>query len=101
MKYSNNSQVSIEKIGEAENALSCRTKHAECCKTSRSGEFIYPNGTIVPIKKAGYGFYRDREDSGEVRLNRAEETGMLPLGKFHCEIPDPNGDIQSLYITLV
>ena len=101
MIYSNNSQVSIEKIGEAENALSCRTKHAECCKTSRSGEFFYPNGTMVPIKKVGYGFYRDREDSGEVRLNRAEETGMLPLGKFHCEIPDPNGDIQSLYITLV
>ena len=42
----------------------------------------------MPIRKAGYGFYRDREDSGEVRLNRVEETGMLPLGKFRCEIPD-------------
>ena len=99
--YSNNSQVSIEKIGKAADGLSCRTKHAECCKTSRSGEFFYPNGTMVPIRKAGYGFYRDREDSGRVRLNRAEETSMLPLGKFRCEIPDPNGDIQSLYITVV
>ena len=97
--YSNNSQVNIQEIGEAENALSCRTNNAQCCKSNRSGEFFYPNGTMVPIRKAGHGFYRDRRE-GEIRLNRLEEA-TLPVGKFRCEIPDANGDIQSLYITLV
>lgn len=99
MTYSNNSQVNLWEIGEAENALSCRTNSADCCKSSRSGEFFYPNGTVIPIRKAGHGFYRDRGE-GEIRLNRLEEV-MLPVGKFRCEIPDANGDVQSLYITLV
>lgn len=96
--YSNNSQVCIEKIGVAENALSCRTNHPECCKTSRRGEFFYPNGTMVPIKKAGQGFYRDRGE-GEIHLNRVEGI-MFPTGKFRCEIPNSSGEMQNLYITL-
>jgi hypothetical protein len=103
MTYSNNSQVSMQEIGEGENALSCRTNNADCCKSSRSGEFFYPNGTLVPIRKTGHGFYRDRGE-GEIHLNRLEEANiMLPMGKFRCEIPGPGptGDLQSLYITLV
>ena len=91
--------MSIKGIGEGENAFSCRTNHAECCKTSRSGGFFYPNGTMVPIKRAGQGFYRDRGEK-EVRLNRIEGT-VLPTGKFHCEIPDESGEMQNLCITLV
>ena len=89
----------MQEIGEAENALLCRTNNADCCKSSRNGEFYYSNGTVVPIRKAGRGFYRDRGE-GEIRLNRLEEA-TLPMGKFRCEIPDANGDIQNLYITLV
>ena len=91
--------MNVQEIGEAENALLCRTNNADCCKFSRSGEFYYSNGTVVPIRKAGYGFYRDRGE-GEIRLNRLE-VATLPMGKFRCEIPDANGDIQNLYITLV
>ena len=91
--------MSIESIGEGENALFCRTNHAECCRASRSGEFFYPNGTMVPIRRAGHGFYRDRGKE-EVRLHRMEGT-VLPIGKFRCEIPDESGEMQSLYITLV
>ena len=89
----------MQEIGEAENALSCRTNNADCCKSSRSGEFYYSNGTMVPIRKTGHGFYRDR-GVREIRLNRLEEA-TLPMGKFRCEIPDANGDNQNLYITLV
>ena len=54
---------------------------------------------MVPIRRAGHGFYRDRGKE-KVRLHRMEGT-VLPTGKFRCEIPDESGEMQSLYITLV
>ena len=100
--YINNSVVSLTEVGEgAEGALLCKTNLINCCGTvpNRHGEFYYPNGTMVPINKLQYGFYRNRGDQ-VVRLNRREGV-ILPVGKFRCEIPDTNGVMQSLFINLM
>ena len=100
--YGNNSIVSLNRIGEGEEgALVCRTDKVDCCGTfpNRLGQFYYPNGVQVPIKNAGQGFYRNRGDQ-MIRLNRHQGV-VSPKGKFHCEIPDANGEVQHLYITLV
>ena len=50
------------------------------------------------MKKAGYGFYRDRGVQ-EVRLNQREGV-TSPTGKFRCAVPDASGTIQNLIIYL-
>ena len=99
--YSNNSTIPLSEVGENENALLCKTDLVTCCGTppNRFGEFYYPNGDTVSVKKAGHGFYRDRGVQ-EVRLNRKEGV-TSPTGKFHCAVPDASGMIQSLYIHLL
>lgn len=102
--YSNNSVVSLDRVGEGEQgALVCRTDKVDCCGTvpNRHGQFYYPNGLQVPIhnKSGGHGFYRNRGDQ-VIRLNRKEEH-TPPTGKYRCEIPDASGEVKNLYITLV
>ena len=60
--YPNNSVISLSKVGEDEHALLCKTELVTCCATlpNQFGEFYYPNGDTVLVKKAGHGFYRDR-----------------------------------------
>ena len=96
--YANNSAIRLIDIGEGENALFCKTNKQDCC-TNRYGQLYYPNGVQVPIKKLLHGFYRNR---GEriVRLNR--KKGILsPIGRYQCEIPDADGVLQNIYITLI
>ena len=98
--FVNNSVLSLSKVGEEGNALLCKTDLIECCGTvpNRYGQFYYPNGVMVPVKSRAHGFYRDRGDQ-VVRLNRREQI-ISPKGTFRCEIPDKNGIMQNLYITL-
>ena len=97
----NNSVVTIEEIGENENALICRTTLRPCCNTlpNRYGEWYYPNGTIVPTSGAGYDYYRSRGDDGTVRLNR-RNSAASPSAVFYCQLPDSNGNTQTLYVGL-
>ena len=58
--YANNSDIKLKDIGEAENALLCKTELESCCRNppKRAGEFYYPDGSIVPINlchKSGTG----------------------------------------------
>ena len=66
--------------------------------TGLHGEFYYPNGIKVPIAKQQQGFYRNRGEK-VIRLNRRDGT-TSPIGKYQCEIPDANGLMQNVYITL-
>ena len=93
--------LALTEIGEGEDALICKTDREGCCKTrlNRIGEFYYPNGVKIPINKRGEKLYRNRGEK-EVRLNR-KEGAVSPIGRFHCEIPDAKGVMQSLYITLI
>ena len=105
--YQNNSVVTLEDIGENDDALLCITDQRNCCQPPHTGEvgsaignWFFPNGTRVPseslVPSVGkqWDFYRTRGWS-VVRLNRRRggEEGI-----YRCEIPDTANVIQSIYI---
>ena len=96
----NNSIIALADVGEIEDALICRTNFTQCCGMipNRFGQFYYPGGDAVPIKKEQAGFYRNRGDQ-EIRLHRREGVSG-PTGRFRCEIPDSNMVVRNLFITL-
>ena len=99
--YPNNSVISLTEVGENKHALLCKTDLITCCATppNRYGEFYYPNGAPVSVKKLEQGFYDDRSTQ-EVRLNRREGVAT-PSGQFHCAVPHVSGTIQNLFIHLL
>lgn len=99
--YTNNSVIKVNAIGEGEEALLCKTDKVECCGTTpnRFGEFYYPSGVQVPIRKAGQAFYRNRGNQ-QIRLNQRPGAAVILTGVYRCEIPDSNDVIQKVFITL-
>ena len=99
-RYFNNSEISISDVGEGERALLCKTDKENCCGAvpNRFGEFYYPNGVQVPIGRVGQTFYRNRGEQ-LIRLNR-RSVSLSPTGKYHCEIPDASGVVQSIFVVL-
>ena len=97
--YQNNSIVTLEDIGEDDDALVCITNLSACCRRSYTGEmqltlgnWFFPNGTRVP--SIGKNIYRNR-DHMVVRMHR---TRGGVEGIYRCEIPDTFGFTQTLYI---
>ena len=88
---SNNSIVQISNVGTDELAIRCVTERIPCCKARKSGEWYYPNGTVVP-KRVDYNwiFYRNRNDNGSVNLNRMSDS--YATGTYCCQVPDKNCD---------
>ena len=98
--YLNNTVVAVDDIGEEENGLACKTTKEGCCRTDGLGHFYFPNGAGRLSSSGGGGdFYRDRENTGIIRLNRRNDA-TSPLGTYTCEIPDVNGVLQNLTINL-
>ena len=97
--YQNNSLVTVEDIGEGDDALLCKTSLVACCEPFL-GNWFFPNGTRLPSEIVNvtsglqWEFYRDRGWT-VVRMHR-RRGGVT--GIYHCEIPDTVGIIQSLYI---
>ena len=103
--YGDKSIVNITEVGEGENALICRTNHPTCCKANGEqnaiGEFYYPNGVQVPIRKINHGFYRNRGEQ-TVRLNRRVDVKVYsPTGAFCCEVVDACNKEQTICMYLV
>ena len=102
--YQNNSIVTLEDIGEGDDALLCKTNRTACCRhpymESASGNWYFPNKTIVPRIKVNYtsgdkwDFYKTRGQM-VVRLNR--RRGGVE-GIYRCKIPDAMNVIQTIYI---
>ena len=97
--YQNNSNVTLENIGEGDDALLCMTNQTACCvppyaggNGSTLGNWFFPNGTRV--SSSGADFYRDRGQM-VVRLHR-REGGVE--GIYRCEILDAMNVIQTIYI---
>ena len=84
----NNTMLLLDSIGEGDdNALFCRTDLRPCCYGSSGiGEWFYPNGSMVPIRKVGHSFYRNRRDEGRVFLRR-RRNALSPLGTYCCKVP--------------
>ena len=108
--YQNNSVVTLEDIGEHDDALLCITDNTACCGRTQSpgavvlGNWYYPNGTgvansIVAARDIQWefivwDFYRNRGPS-VVRMNR-RRGGVN--GIYGCVIPDTAGVDQYMYI---
>ena len=97
--------MTLEAIGERDDALLCKTNQIACCRSSNIsytlGNWLFPNGTKVfsgkkepPSYNNNTDFYRDR-DKMLVRLNR--RRGGVE-GIYHCEIPDSTNVTQTIYI---
>ena len=93
--------MTLEDIGEGDDALLCITDQTACCRRPYTGEFghaignwSFPNGTRVPSTHDHWGFQRTRGHM-VVRMNRMSggENGI-----YTCEIPDTMNVTQTLYI---
>ena len=93
--------MTLEDIGERDNALLCETNFTACCRPPHTGvselalgRWIYPNETIVPSSGKQWDFHRTR-DQMVAHLNRRSggEEGI-----YRCVIPDSTNFTQTIYI---
>ena len=101
MIYGNNSVISISDIGKTDivsEALQCITDKQPCCRSGGdTGEWFFPNGTMVPVMSGAKTFYRNRGNSdGRVNLNHLNSSIMSPTSLFCCKVPDATDEMQSL-----
>ena len=107
--YQNNSVVTLEDIGEDDDALLCVTNQTDCCRRTYTdgyvlvfGNWLFPNGTKVPNDIVNqslnliWNFHRSRGQM-VVGLNR---RGGGVNGVYRCEIPDAMNVTQTIYIGL-
>ena len=102
--YQNNSCVTLEDIGEDDDALFCVTNLTACCRPPHTienmshGNWFFPNGTRVPGSDSHGDFYRTRGQMW-VRLNR-RRGGVA--GIYHCKIPNSMNvtHTQTIYIAV-
>ena len=91
--------MTLENIGEGEDALLCKTIQTACCRPPYTGglslgNWLFPNGTRVPAKSSQWDMNRDRGHS-VVRMYR---RGGGEDGIYRCEIPDSMNVTQTIYI---
>ena len=93
--------MTLEDIGEGDDALLCITDQTACCQHPYTGEmgpgigdWSFPNGTQVPSTDDDWGFQTTRGHM-VVGMNRMSggENGI-----YSCEIPDTMNVTQTLYI---
>ena len=96
--YQNNSLVTLENIGESDDALNCMTDQPACCRppyiSKATGNWYFPNGTRVLSSGTQWDYHRTRGQS-VVRLHR--KRGGVP-GIYSCVVPDATNVNQTIYI---
>ena len=105
--YQNNSIVTLEDIGEDDDALFCITNYTACCRPpytgdmeSALGNWFFPNGSRVPsdtVNKTSdeeWDFYRTR---GQMVVHLNRRRGGVE-GIYRCVIPDAMNVTQIIYI---
>ena len=94
--------MSLEDIGEDDEALKCMTDQPACCRppyTNGSGQqalgnWFFPNGSRVQSSGHQWDFHRTRGKS-VVRLQR-RRGGVN--GIYSCVVPDATNVTQTIYI---
>ena len=100
--YLNNSLVTLEDIGEGDDALRCVTDLTACCRppyTSEMGpvflgHLFFPNGSRLPSSGAQWDFHRTRGQSA-ILLHR-RRGGVN--GIYICVVPNAMNVTQTIYI---
>ena len=101
--YQNNSLVTLEDIGEGDDALLCLTDQTACCRHPYTremgtaiGNWSFPNRTTVPsdIIRCKVGFLQYLRWNGDIHgpYRRGGVTGI-----YSCMIPDAMNVSQSVY----
>ena len=92
--------MTLEDIGEGDDALLCRTNLTACCRPpysgagSATGNWFFPNGSRVPSSGNQWDFHRTREKMVvALQRSRGGEEGI-----YRCEIPDAMNINQTIYI---
>ena len=92
--------MTLEDIGEGDDALLCVTNLTACCQPPSSGNgpakgnWLFSNETRVPSSSQQWEFYRTRVNK-VVRMNRRRDGEE---GIYHCVIPDSTNVTQTIYI---
>ena len=89
--------MTLENIGEDDDALLCKTNLTACCRhsyMSALGRWLLPNESIVPSFNNSSDFYRDR---GEMVVRLKRRRGGMD-GIYSCEIPDSLNVTQTIHI---
>ena len=102
--YQNNSLVTLEDIGEGDDALLCLTDLTACCQPPYTGigyceahvlgDWYFPNGGRVPSSGNQWDFHRT--SGWMVKTLHRRRDGVD--GIYHCVIPDTTGVTQNIYI---
>ena len=92
--YQNNSLVTLEDIGEEDDALLCLTSLTACCRRYATGNWFFPNKTRVHFESIGSHIYRSR---GHMVVFLHHRRGGVD-GIYHCVIPVSLNVMQTIYI---
>ena len=100
--YQNNSNVTLEEIGEDGAALLCMTNQTACCRPPYTdaigqktiGNWYFPNRTRVPSSGQQWDFHRTR---GQMVVLLHRRRGGVE-GVYSCEIVDAMNVTQTIYI---
>ena len=88
--------MTLEDIGEVNDALLCVTDLTACCRhlySNAVGNWFFPNGTRVPSNGSNWDFYRTRGQSAIfLYRRRGGATGI-----YSCEIPDAMNFTQTIF----
>ena len=104
--YQNNSIVTLEDIGEGDDALLCVTDLTACCRPPFTGQgpayisapvgnWFFPNETRIPSSGNQWDFHRTR-GLGVILMHRRRRGGVN--GIYSCEMPDATNVTQTVYI---
>ena len=92
--YQNNSIVTLEDIGEGNEALVCLTDQTVCCRYPSIGNWFFPNRTRVPSAGTRWEMFRTR---GQMKVLMHRRKGGI-TGVYRCVIPDALNATQTIYI---
>ena len=100
-ELSNNTLLTADDIGEAEEALFCATDRKGCCinESSDHSKWFLPNRLRIESTNTSQTLYMSLENQA-VRLNRVNNSNSdeLPVGVYHCEMMDENNITHYLYV---
>ena len=94
--------MTLENIGEGEDALLCLTDLTSCCRPpytdslgqSALGNWFFPNGTRVPSSGSQWDLHRTR---GNMVVLLHRRRGGVD-GVYYCVVPDAMNVTQTIYI---
>ena len=110
--YQNNSNVTLQDIGERDNALLCRTNQSACCTSyftgteSALGDWSFPNGSTIRngTTNPNVMVNASSNQQTDIYITRGHMVVYMHRRKggvegiYRCEIPDSMNVTQTIYI---